>query len=178
VESYGAWTSWVERSQDGGRTWSKHGPIVYPGENYGTIQPAVVPLPGGLLRMFVRSTERIGRICYADSPDRGITWSVLKATSLENPNSGIDAAGLADGRIVIVYNPSTSKRTPLSIAISSDGTKWRRVVDLETNAGEYSYPAVIQAADGALHVTYTWKRERIRHVEIPLSEIANQGGEK
>lgn len=178
MESYDAWTSWVERSQDGGRTWSKHGPILYPGENYGTIQPAIVPLPGDRLRMFVRSTERIGRICYADSADRGVSWSELKATPLENPNSGIDAVGLADGRIVLVYNPSTSKRTPLSVAVSDDGSNWRRVLDLETEAGEYSYPAVIQAADGSLHVTYTWKRQRIRHVEIPLSEIANKGATK
>ena len=118
MESYDAWTSWVERSQDGGLTWSKHGPILYPGENYGTIQPAIVPLHGDRLRMFVRSTERIGRICYADSADRGVSWSELKATPLENPNSGIDAVGLADGRIVLVYNPSTSKRTPLSVAVS------------------------------------------------------------
>jgi predicted neuraminidase len=128
--------------------------------------------------MFVRSTERIGRICYADSADRGVTWSELKATTLENPNSGIDAVGLADGRIVLVYNPSNSKRTPLSVAVSDDGSNWRRFLDLETEPGEYSYPAVIQAADGSLHVTYTWKRQRIRHVEIPLSEIANQGAAK
>ena len=148
------------------------------GENYGTIQPAIVPLPDGLLRMFVRSTERIGRICYADSKDRGITWSDLRATVLENPNSGIDAVALADGRIVIVYNPVTKGRTPLSLAVSSDGNDWRRVLDLETEPGEYSYPAVIQAAGGSVHVTYTWKRQRIRHVEIPLSEIAKQGETK
>lgn len=178
VESYDAWTSWVERSQDGGRSWSKHGPILYPGENYGTIQPAIVPLADGRLRMFVRSTERIGRICYADSNDAGITWSELKGTALENPNSGIDAVGLADGRVVLVYNPSTAKRTPLSVAVSNDGSGWQRVLDLETNPGEYSYPAVIQAADGSLHVTYTWKRERIRHVEISLSELSNKGAAK
>src|SRR5581483_9404742 len=26
VESYHAWACWVERSSDGGRTWTKHGP--------------------------------------------------------------------------------------------------------------------------------------------------------
>jgi predicted neuraminidase len=171
VESYRAWTSWVERSVDQGRTWTRHGPVVYPGVEDGTIQPAVVALGGKRLRLFVRSTERIGAICYADSEDAGLTWSELKRTPLENPNSGIDAARLRDGRIVIVYNPSRSDRTPLSLAVSRDGLKWRRALDLETGAGEYSYPAIIQASDGSLHVTYTWKRQRIRHVEIPLSEI-------
>lgn len=30
--------------------------------------------------------------------------------------------------------------------------------------GEYSYPSVIQTADGALHVSYTFRRESIRYV--------------
>jgi len=175
MESYDAWTSWVERSLDGGRSWAKHGPILYPGENYGTIQPSIVRLPDGRLRMLVRSTERIGRICYADSLDHGVTWSELKATKLENPNSGIDAVGLADGRIVLAYNPSTKNRTPLSLAVSSDGNDWRRILDLESDPGEYSYPAIIQSSDGSIHVTYTWRRQRIRHVEIPLSDISKQG---
>jgi predicted neuraminidase len=37
---------------------------------------------------------------------------------------------------------------------------------LEQSPGEYSYPAVIQARDGRVHITYTWKRERIKHVTV------------
>jgi predicted neuraminidase len=37
---------------------------------------------------------------------------------------------------------------------------------LESEPGEYSYPAVIQAADARVHITYTWRRQRIKHVEI------------
>jgi predicted neuraminidase len=42
---------------------------------------------------------------------------------------------------------------------------------LEDSAGEYSYPAVIQAADGEVHVTYTWKRQKIRHASFTLDEL-------
>ena len=47
---------------------------------------------------------------------------------------------------------------------------------LEREPGEYSYPAVIQAADGLVHITYTWKRERIRHAVIdPATDVDADG---
>ena len=63
-------------------------------------------------------------------------------------------------------NPVEQGRSPLVVGISRDGRQWTDVVALETRPGEYSYPAVIQAADGAVHVTYTYQREAIIHVVI------------
>ena len=54
---------------------------------------------------------------------------------------------------------------------NDDGQSWERFLDLETDPGEYSYPAVIQSADDDLHITYTWNRERIRYVRVPLEEL-------
>src|SRR5262249_30366113 len=98
VESYHSWSCWVERSIDNGHTWSRHGPIILPGFEYGIIQPTIVPISGHRLRMFVRATEQIGRVCYADSSDDGISWTSAQLTYLPNPNSGIDAVKLSDGR--------------------------------------------------------------------------------
>ena len=42
---------------------------------------------------------------------------------------------------------------------------------LEDAPGEYSYPALIQARDGRVHVTYTWRRERIKHVVVDPARI-------
>lgn len=170
VESYQAWACWVERSTNGGRTWTKHGPIEYPGQPYGLIQPAVTRLPGGTLRLFMRS-RAIGRICFSDSSDRGLTWTPALALELPNPNSGIDAVTLRDGRLVMIYNHTVRGRTPLNLAVSRDGTKWSMFATLESEPGEYSYPAIIQASSGDLHATYTWNRQRIRHVEIPLADV-------
>jgi predicted neuraminidase len=171
VESHQSWACWVERSRDHGRTWTRHGPIVHPRQPFGIIQPAIVPISGGRLRMFVRA-RGVGRICYADSFDGGVSWTDAKETSLPNPNSGIDAVALRDGRIVLVYNPTNEGRSPLSVAVSNDdGQSWERFLDLETDPGEYSYPAVIQSADDDLHITYTWNRERIRYVRVPLEEL-------
>jgi predicted neuraminidase len=49
--------------------------------------------------------------------------------------------------------------------------KWTNALTLESDPGEYSYPAVIQTKDGLLHVTYTWKREKVRHVVIDPSKL-------
>ena len=56
------------------------------------------------------------------------------------------------------------------MAISTDGNAWRRAAVLEA-PGEHSYPAMIQARDGPVHVTYTWRRERIRHVIVDPARI-------
>jgi alpha-L-rhamnosidase len=48
------------------------------------------------------------------------------------------------------------------------------VVTLEDQPGEYSYPAIIQTADGRVHITYTWKRERVKHVVIDPAKLASK----
>jgi predicted neuraminidase len=40
------------------------------------------------------------------------------------------------------------------------------VLTLERDQGEYSYPAVIQAANGTIHIAYTWRRQTVKHVTI------------
>lgn len=176
TESYHAWSCWVELSSDGGVTWTKHGPIVVPGENYGVIQPAVFETSPGHVRMLMRSTQRIGRVCLATSEDSGRTWSPARPTSLPNPNSGIDAVRLREGVVALVYNHTAAARTPLNLAVSRDeGETWCPPIALETEEGEYSYPAIIQAADGKLHITYTWRRQRIKHVVLEVEEAVGRG---
>jgi predicted neuraminidase len=113
------------------------------------------------------------------SYDRGQTWEPLMPTLLPNPNSGIDAVKLNDGRAVLVFNDTTRGRNPLiiSIAVSRDsGINWVKVLELENEAGkEFSYPAVIQHTDGMVHITYTWMRERIKHVTINPDDFDRTG---
>jgi predicted neuraminidase len=170
VESQRNWSAWIERSTDGGNSWARFGPVTIPGEPYGIIQPTLVELAPNRLRLFARSRQ--GEIYTADSSDAGRTWTAARPTSLPNPNSGIDAVRLKDGRILIVYNPSTHERTPLSVAVSHDGGEtWTPWLELETGPGEFSYPAVIEDSRGDVHIAYTWNRRRIKHVVILKSAL-------
>jgi predicted neuraminidase len=165
VESYRAWTGWVESMDDDGGDWQRRGPIVLPGTNFGLIQPTLVEIAPGRVRAFLRATRAIGRICCADSEDYGVTWSRATRTELPNPNSGIDAVGLENCGIVMVYNHTTKGRSPLNVAISTDGGRsWGDHRALEDEPGEYSYPAVIQSRDGTIHTAYTYRRRTIKHV--------------
>ena len=78
---------------------------------------------------------------------------------------------LRDGRVVLIYNNTTSGRTPFNLAVSSDGEHFKMFYALEESPGEYSYPAIIQTASGDLEMTYTWNRKTIEHVHFPLEGI-------
>jgi predicted neuraminidase len=169
---YRSWAVWVERSTDRGRTWSKHGPVTVPGELFGVIQPTLWQTLNGGVRMLMRSTKRIGRIVGSSSQDGGLTWTSGRPTLLPNPNAGIDAVRLRDGRVVLIYNHLQQERSAIHLAVSEDdGQSWSPPQVLEEGEGEYSYPAVIQGADGAIHVTYTWKRTHIRHLILDPSRL-------
>ncbi len=157
------WRVFIERTADLGKTWASAGPL-NDGISIGAIQPSILTHPGGRLQVLCRSRQ--GRIVEAWSSDLGKTWSPMTLTDLPNPNSGTDALTLLDGRHLLVSNPTSKGRTPLAVSLSDDGKSWRQALVLEDGPGEFSYPAVIQARDGRVHITYTWKRERIRHVVV------------
>ena len=98
---------------------------------------------------------------------QGGTWTQAHLLDLPNPNSGIDAVGLRDGRVVLIYNDTIKGRTPLNLAISSDGEHFKMFYTLEDEPGEYSYPAIIQGKNGDLLMTWTWDRKRIRFAHLP-----------
>ncbi len=163
------WRVHFETTRDEGRTWRKT-PPVNDGKAFGLIQPALLRTGADGVIALMRSTA--GRIYSAGSADRGVTWTLPEPSVFPNPNSGIDAVTLRDGRDILVYNPLTEGRGLLAVALSGDGKSWQRVMTLEEEKGsEFSYPAVIQTRDGLVHITYTWERHRIRHVALDPSSI-------
>ena len=167
------WRVHFELSGDKGRSWTRTADVATP-LGIDAIQPSLLFHKDGALEAVMRTRQ--GALAMTWSHDQGRTWSPLAAIDLPNPNSGTDAITLKDGRQLIVYNhsahspdsPGSGPRWPLNIALSDDGVTWRPVLTLEDKPlpDGYAYPAVIQTADGLVHITYTWDRKRIRHVVV------------
>ncbi|MDE1193584.1 MAG: exo-alpha-sialidase [Arachidicoccus sp.] len=143
------------------------------------IQPTIILHGKDTLQALCRSKEE--RILQTWSYDNGKTWTSLSKTNLPNNNSGIDAVTLKDGRYLLAYNhaipDSTWKngkgsRTPLNLAVSKDGKNWYAALILEDSpVSQYSYPSIIQTNDGKIQLVYTWRRARIKYVEVDLSKL-------
>jgi predicted neuraminidase len=165
VESYRNWTPYVDRSSDDGKTWQRSNAFPLPGKMR-QIQPTLFEANDGRIVALMRSSSP-RKICRAESKDGGVTFSPAEETALANPSAGIDAVKLRSGDVFLIYNPSPLARSPISLARSSDdGKSWTKVRDLETELGEFSYPAMIESAAGKLEIVYTWKRTHIKHSTV------------
>lgn len=135
------------------------------------IQPGLLKLRNDTIVALCRPRTP-GGLVETRSSDGGKSWSAGVRNTLPNPGSGIDAVTLADGRHLLIYNHTLAGRSPLNIALAADDKlSWQAAVELENTPGEYSYPAIIQTADGLVHATYTWKRTKVRHVVIDPAKL-------
>ena len=169
------WKVHFEYTNDNGKTWER-GPDLNDANPITGIQPSILRHDRKTLQALCRSTN--GSINQTWSKDNGKTWSSLTQTNIPNPNSGIDAITLKDGRHLLVYNhvkprkneeDGWSDRSPLNVSISDDGIHWNPLLVLENEPkGEFSYPTVMQSSDGNIHITYTWKRKRVKHIVVQL----------
>jgi predicted neuraminidase len=163
------WQVHFERSSDLGATWSKTEPL-NEGATISAIQPSILFLGGDHLLALGRTRQ--SHLFQIESPDAGRTWGAMSLASLPNPNSGTDAVTLKDGRHLLIYNHTAKGRSPLNLAVSRDGKTWQAALVFESEPGEYSYPAIIQTSDGFVHCTYTWKRQRVKHVVLDPAKLA------
>lgn len=169
------WTVHIEVTEDLGATWRTIGPLN--DKSRGAIQPSILQYGNGRMQMLCRNQNGRSDLWQTWSEDGGKTWSEFTSAGLPNPNAGTDAVTLADGRQLLVYNHTRRGRgfpigrQMLNVAVSEDGRQWSAALVLELARGEYSYPAVIQTDDGMVHFTYTWKRERVKHVVVDPANL-------
>jgi predicted neuraminidase len=179
TEGSNGWRVHLERTSDLGKTWWMTAPL-NDGKTIAAIQPSILFHKGNRLQVLGRTKQEQGRIFEIWSDDGGYSWGKMTLMDLPNPNSGTDAVTLKDGRQLLVYNhnlrdgSNNKGRSPLNVAVSKDGKKWSAALVLEDapNAPNgYAYPAVMQSRNGLVHITYTWQRERIKHVVIDPSKL-------
>ena len=165
LEKY-IWKSHIEKSTDNGENWTKI-PIDHNSE-FNVIQPTILVHSKDTIQVLNRSREN--KIISSFSYDSGESWTDLKPLELNNPNSGVDGVTLKNGTHLLVYNPNINGRSKLVLSESDDGINWTDKLILEDEeTGEFSYPAIIEASDGLVHISYTFNRRNIKHVVIEVN---------
>ncbi|MHC4171419.1 MAG: exo-alpha-sialidase [Planctomycetota bacterium] len=149
---------YIMKTKNNGKTWQTSSPY------RGGSQPTVIERDDSSLFVMMRGKPIIKQTL---SEDGGKSWSEAGLSVLPNPNAGIAMTKLKNGHVVLVFNNTNEGRSPLNIARSLDGGRtWEEPLVLEPNPGEYSYPCVIQTSDGRIHISYTFRRYTIKHVEM------------
>lgn len=146
------------------RAWAPTGRIVSP---KGNLQPAPAELSPGKLVAYCRRAgdyrpETVGHVVRSESSDGGLTWGEGTDSAFPNPNAAVDLLKTRAGKLLLVYNDSMSRRTPLTVALSPDLDRtWPHKRDIIGGDGDYGYPMAIQAKDGLIHVVYTSDRRSV-----------------
>ncbi len=127
----------------------------------GNLQPQVVQISESELFCFMRrgggfGPETSGYVLRSESTDGGKTWSKAEDTEFKNPNSAVDVVKLKNGHIVLVYNDHMYRRSPLSIALSTDqGKTFPHRRNIAGGDNTFAYPYMIQTRDERILVLYT-----------------------
>jgi len=152
-------------SEDGGMTWSPP-------------EATDVPNNNSSINVIRLSDGRLAMVC---NPTSAATSSDRRASLYDEIEAGDDRPDATGGCNPIWGVP----RAPLSLCISTDEGRTfplRRVIDdspgtcLSNNSEdgrnkELSYPYLLEADDGGLHVAYTYFRRAIKYVRLPKGWI-------
>jgi predicted neuraminidase len=150
------------------------------------IQPTIALAKDGTLSAYLRDNGPAPqRMQLTKSLDKGNTWSIAKDTDIPNPGAGFDMVTLASGEWAMVYNETEEGRHDLTLAISDDegkSWKWKKKIELDERGEQATashYPSIIQAADGTIHIVYSFHHKdrnggphnTIKYAKLPLSWI-------
>jgi len=160
-----------------GKTWELSEPIISAPPN---IQPTVISRNNGTLYALMRTwhDDPVKRFLWqSESKDFGRKWSPPSYSQIPTVSSAIEMIRLKTGNVVLAFNNGKNKkRTPLNLALSLDeGRTWPYKCTLESGQGPFSYPSLVQTDNGHIHVTYSYHRRFIKHVEVNEAWIKEKG---
>jgi predicted neuraminidase len=161
----------VAISEDDGDNWRPSLPIV----SRGGVQPALIRKTNGDIIAYLRDNgDAPNRVQISESKDYGESWSAAVKSAIPNSGSSVELIVLKDGKWAFIGNDLDEGRYRLSLYISNDeGKTWKYKTVLENESkgnGSFSYPCLIETADGILHITYSYSKENkgesIKYVEV------------
>jgi hypothetical protein len=142
-----------------GKTWQFSNPVI----GGAGIQATMAAQKDGTLVAYLRDNgPPPQKMQKTISTDNGLTWSIAKDDILRNPGAGFDMTTLKNGDWLMVYNDTDDGRHNLRVALSKDeGKTWGIQKNIENDlrgkkATSSHYPAIIQAADGRIHIVYSF----------------------
>lgn len=140
------------------------------------IQPVIVPMGPKHAIAYLRNLTADRCIGYQETQDAGRTWTAPRSLSLPNPNSSMAAIRLSNGSVLMAFNDSTKNREDMTLAVSPDGINdWKRIMELDRVPQEFfAYPYMIQSSDGLIHLVYSWKMRKVRHVAFNEAWVKRQ----
>lgn len=172
--------SWLMHTKDRGKTWTKIGPILRKDGRGETTEPSLVQTSDKVVHVFLRNRQKAEEarfVLLAQFDPEQKALSIAKPTNVPNPDSGVDAVALPDGRLLMAANPCSKGKSPLSLLLSTDnGQSWKTLFNLQEGTGDFTQPALLLANDGKLHVIYSfWSKEteekNIKHLIIDVKGI-------
>jgi len=114
-------------------------------------------------------------LAAARSIDGGETWQTAPAPTIASPGTPLALLRLASGRLLLAGNEGSGRGRLALWLGEADGSNWRlarRVEDAADATADFSEPALLQAADGRIHLVYAWRRQGIRHLAFNEAWLA------
>lgn len=140
-----------------------------------SLQPAVAATSAFEAVAVLRCGDAsLRRVLRTGSADGGASWPTAFATDVPNPDSSVALVRLDDGSLLMAANPAERGRARLVLMRSADGgASWAEVAEVEhgEERDEFSYPTLIVAKDGTVHLSYTLRRQSIRVRSWPQSGL-------
>lgn len=129
-------------------------------------QPAIAALDEHRALAIVRENAGESGRASLHTDNGGESWRSVPRTDLPNPDAPVALLRLNGGNLLLAGNPREGREALQLWTSGDDGKTWRPAGSVEAAAdggAEFAFPSLLQSRDGRIHLSYTWRRQAIRH---------------